>query len=147
MKKILSIVFITFMGTALFAQDANKIVGVWITQDNDGKVSIAQDSEGKYNGTVVWMKDSLDVHGKPVLDSKNSDKKLRDRPVVGINLLEGFKYDESCSKWVDGRIYDPKSGKTYKSLVRLDEDPNILLVKGFVGLSFIGREVVWIREK
>jgi uncharacterized protein (DUF2147 family) len=146
MKKILSIAFMVLIGTALFAQDANKVLGVWLTQDNDSKVTIAKDSKGKINGSITWVKEPL-KDGKPKVDDKNPDKKLQSRPILGLNLLEGFKYDKSGDKWVDGTIYDPKSGKTYKCLMWFDKDPNKLSVKGYIGISIIGREVVWTRDK
>lgn len=146
MKKILSIAFMALIGTALFAQDANKVLGVWLTQDGDSKVTISEDSNGKINGSITWLKDPL-KDGKPKVDDKNPDKKLQSRPVLGLNLLEGFKYDKSGDKWVDGKIYDPKSGKTYKCLMWFDDAPNKLSVKGYIGFSIIGREVVWTRDK
>lgn len=146
MKKILSIAFMALIGTALFAQDANKVLGVWLTQDGDSKVTISEDSKGKINGSITWLKDPL-KDGKPKVDDKNPDKKLQSRPVLGLNLLEGFKYDKSGDKWVDGKIYDPKSGKTYKCLMWFDDAPNKLSVKGYIGFSIIGREVVWTRDK
>jgi uncharacterized protein (DUF2147 family) len=146
MKKILGIAFMVLMGTALFAQDANKIVGVWLTQDGDSKVTISKDSKGKYNGQITWLKDPL-KDGKPKVDDKNPDKKMHTRPIMGLRLLEGFVYNEKDKEWVSGTIYDPKEGKTYKCLMWFGNDPNKLSVKGYIGFSFIGREVVWTRDK
>jgi uncharacterized protein (DUF2147 family) len=146
MKKILGIAFMVLMGTALFAQDANKVVGVWLTQDGDSKVTISKDSKGKYNGQITWLKDPL-KDGKPKVDDKNPDKKMHTRPIMGLRLLEGFVYNQKNNEWVDGTIYDPKEGKTYKCLMWFDDDPNKLSVKGYIGFSFIGREVVWTRDK
>jgi uncharacterized protein (DUF2147 family) len=146
MKKILGIAFMVLLGTALFAQDANKVVGVWLTQDGDSKVTISRDSKGKFIGEITWLKEPL-KEGKPKVDDKNPDPALRNRPTLGLKLLEGFTFDQSKNEWVDGTIYDPKEGKTYKCFMWFDKDPNKLSVKGFIGFSFIGREVVWTRDK
>ena len=147
MKKMFSVAFMMLVATAIFAQDANKVLGVWLTQDGDSKVTITKDSKGKFNGEITWLKDPLNESGKPKVDDKNPDKKLQSRPIMGLKLLEGFVFDKDDNKWVDGKIYDPKSGKTYKCLMWLGKDPNKLSVKGFIGFSLIGREVVWTRDK
>ena len=147
MKKMFSVAFMMLVATAIFAQDANKVLGVWLTQDGDSKVTITKDSKGKFNGEITWLKDPLNESGKPKIDDKNPDKKLQTRPIMGLKLLEGFVFDKDDNEWVDGKIYDPKSGKTYSCLMWFDDDPNKLSVKGFIGFSLIGREVVWTRDK
>ena len=134
---------------ALFvsAQNADKVLGVWLTQDGDSKVTITKDAKGKFNGEITWLKDPLNDQGKPKLDDKNPDKKLQKEPIIGLNLLKGFKYDKDDNQWVDGTIYDPNNGKTYKCLMWFDSDPNKLSVKGYIGFAIIGREVVWTRDK
>ena len=146
MKKILGTLCLVLLGTALIAQDANKVVGVWLTQYGDSKVTITKDSKGKFNGEISWLKDPL-KDGKPKVDDKNPDKKLQTRPIMGLRILEGFVYNEKNKEWIDGTIYDPKEGKTYKCLMWFGSDPNKLSVKGYIGFSFIGREVVWTRDK
>nr|WP_321406688.1 DUF2147 domain-containing protein [uncultured Carboxylicivirga sp.] len=64
---------------------------------------------------------------------------------MGLKLLEGFTYDNDDEEWVDGTIYDPKSGSTYKCLMWFDGDPNTLMVKGYIGVSIIGKKVQWKR--
>jgi uncharacterized protein (DUF2147 family) len=61
--------------------------------------------------------------------------------------VKGFEYDKEDKKWVNGTIYDPKNGKTYKCYMWFDEgNDKILHVKGFIGFSMLGREVEWVRE-
>jgi len=145
MKKLFFISFMVLMGTALFAQDASKVLGVWLTQEGDSKVTISKDASGRFNGEITWLKDPL-KEGKPKVDDKNPDVKLQSRPIMGLRLLEGFIFDKDDNEWVDGKIYDPKTGKTYSCFMWFDEDPNKLSVKGFIGFSLIGREVVWTRS-
>lgn len=145
MKKLFTISVLVLLGTALFAQNAEKVVGVWLTQDGDSKVTITKDSKGKFNGEITWLKDPM-KNGKPKVDDKNPDVKHQNRPIMGLRLLEGFVYDSKNNEWNNGTIYDPKSGKTYKCYMWFDKDPNKLSVKGFIGFSLIGKEVVWTRS-
>lgn len=145
MKKLFTISILVLLGTALFAQNADKVLGIWLTQDGDSKVTITKDSKGKFNGEITWLKEPL-KEGKPKVDDKNPKKELQNRPIMGLNLLKGFVYDDDDNEWVDGEIYDPKSGKTYSCLMWFDEDPNKLSVKGFIGFSIIGKEVAWTRS-
>jgi uncharacterized protein (DUF2147 family) len=147
MKRAVTLIVLALLALSMQAQDANKIVGVWLTQDGDSKVTITKDSKGKFNGEITWLKNPLEDDGKPKLDKENPEQKLKSRPIMGLRLLEGFKYNKSKNEWVDGTIYDPKSGKTYKCLMWFDDDPNKLSVKGYIGFSLIGREVVWTRSK
>jgi uncharacterized protein (DUF2147 family) len=145
MKKLFFISILVLVGTALFAQNADKVLGVWLTQDGDSKVTITKDSKGKFNGEITWLKEPL-KEGKPKVDDKNPEVKLQSRPIMGLKLLEGFVFDKDDNEWVDGKIYDPKSGKTYSCLMWFDDDPNKLSVKGFIGFSLIGKEVAWTRS-
>lgn len=147
MKKMFSLSLLLLFASILCAQNADKVLGDWITQDGDSKVTISQDASGKFNGEIIWLKNPLNDLGKPKVDDKNPNKKLQSRPIVGLNLLQGFVYDKSKDEWVDGTIYDPNNGKTYKCLMWFDDDPNKLSVKGYIGFSIIGREVVWTRDK
>ena len=65
------------------------------------------------------------------------DPELQSRPLIGINVLEGF-YGEFNSKNTlkGGRIYNPRDGKTYKSRLHLLDNGN-LRVEGCV-LFFCG---------
>ena len=46
--------------------------------------------------------------------------------------------------WAKGTIYDPEDGKTYKCKMTLT-DPKTLGVRGYIGISLIGRTTVWTR--
>lgn len=146
MRKLFLLSLLALFGAASYAQEENKVIGVWLTQDGDSKVTISKDTKGKFNGQITWLKEPL-KDGKPKVDDKNPDPKLKSRPTMGLPLLEGFTYNKSDKEWVDGTIYDPKSGKTYKCYMWFEKDPNILSVKGFIGFAVIGKEVQWTRSK
>lgn len=130
-------IFLFILPLLLFAGDFKEsdIEGYWLTSEKDGKFHIYK-KEGKYFGKLVWGKNP----GKK--DENNPDPKLRDREVVGLEILTGFEWDED--EWVDGEIYNPRNGKTYSCLMWLD-DMNTLQVKGYIGFSLIGQQKTWTR--
>ena len=63
---------------------------------------------------------------KSILDSNNKKKSLRNRPLIGINLLEGFEYlQASETHYKEGKIYDPGRGRVFKSNLQLLKSGNL----------------------
>jgi hypothetical protein len=54
MKKLTFIIATFFMFT-LFANDADKCLGIWLTEDKSAKVEIYKKGE-KYFGKLIWLK-------------------------------------------------------------------------------------------
>lgn len=151
MKKAISIpmfLFLTFMmfnGAFSQAKPADQILGTWLNEDKDAHIEVFQQG-GKYFGKIVWLKFPLDdITGQPKLDTKNSNENLRSRPVMGLMLLKDFVYDGD-GEWEDGEIYDPKNGKTYDCYMEF-ESKDILKIRGYIGISLIGRSTYWTRVK
>jgi uncharacterized protein (DUF2147 family) len=141
MKKIAFILIALLMTTKMFAQ-ADKVVGVWLNEEKDAKVEIYKTGE-KYFGKIVWGKNIYEPDGKTArTDIKNPDAKLRSRSLVNLVILTNFKYDDG--EWNGGKIYDPKSGKTYSCIMRFKG--NTLEIKGYVGITLLGRTTVWTRS-
>jgi len=144
MRRFLFTTISLLFAGSLLAQPENSIVGVWLTQDKDSKVEVSKGKDGKFHGAIIWLKEP-NRNGQPKKDDKNPDVKLRSRPTLGLNLLSGFRFNKEENEWVDGTIYDPKSGKTYKCLMWFENEPNVLHVKGFIGFSLIGKEIKWTK--
>ncbi|MCU4162444.1 DUF2147 domain-containing protein [Carboxylicivirga caseinilyticus] len=145
MKNLMLLLIAVTITSSSYGQNSDKIIGTWLTQDGDSKVTITKNSDGKFEGSIVWLKEPKRENGSEKLDDKNPDDKLKTRPIMGLKLLEGFTYDNDDEEWIDGTIYDPKSGSTYKCLMWFDGDPNTLMVKGYIGVSIIGKKVQWKR--
>ena len=124
------------------AQSENAILGVWYNTEKTAQVEIAKKGSA-FIGKIVWLKDP-NPGGKPAVDKDNPNPKLKSRPLMGLNLLEGLKF--SSGIWEDGTIYDPKSGKTYSCQVKV-KSSDVLEVKGYIGFSLIGRTVEWTKAK
>lgn len=135
-------------GTAL-AANADDIIGVWFNAEKDARIELFKCGE-KYCGKIVWLKDpnypegSKDgTPGTPKLDHNNPDAALRKAPVIGLQIVHDFTF-AGDDLWKDGRVYDPKNGKTYKGKMTL-VSPKTLNLRGYIGISLIGRTAVWTK--
>lgn len=156
MKKMLFIsgmILALAMPGALKAQSkADKVVGYYITYDDEtgkekSQLKIYKTSSGKYEGKIVWLKDPLYADGKEKVDKNNPDDKLKTRKIIDLLMLKDFTYDASANEWSGGSIYNPSSGKTYNSYMKLDG--NKLHVRGYIGKAWmgLGKTATWTREE
>jgi uncharacterized protein (DUF2147 family) len=135
--------FATMLSFSAYAQDkADDIIGVWLTGGKEpAKIQIYRSGE-KFYGKIIWLKNPTE-NGKQRVDANNPDKAKRSNPIIGLVMLNGFRFDGD-DEWKDGDIYDPESGKTYSSYMYL-KDKNTLKVRGYVGISLLGRTETWTR--
>lgn len=128
----------------LFAEKANdRITGIWFNGDRNSKIEIYQTKDGSFEGKIIWLKEANDTAGKPKTDTRNPDAKLAKRPLLEMVVLSGLVSDGN-TKYKNGKIYDPKTGKTYSAKAELTNN-NTLALRGFVGISLAGRTDTWIR--
>lgn len=144
MVKKLSLLFVFAICTlAAVAQKKDDILGKWINPSGEGQIEIYKRGD-KFFGKLAWIKEPNDDNGKPKTDAKNPEASLRSKSLLGLEILKNFEYDGS--KWIDGTIYDPKTGKTYSCNLTL-KDNNTLNVRGYIGISIIGRSETFKRVK
>lgn len=131
--------FCSYPPTPLAADD---VVGIWLNTTGKGKVQVYREN-GKYFGKIVWLREPLNEKGLPKRDALNPKDALKTQPLVGLVVLREFIFQEN--EWTDGKIYDPENGKEYKCYLRM-KDANTLLLRGYIGISLIGRTEVWSRS-
>jgi uncharacterized protein (DUF2147 family) len=143
MKQI-SILFL-FIAVALTgsAQNKDAILGKWVNSTGEAHLEMTKRSD-KYFGKLVWLKDPKDEKGNIKTDFKNPNASLRSKPIVGLEILKDFVYEDG--KWTDGNIYDPKSGKIYSCNMNLKGNGD-LNMRGYIGVSLLGRTEIWKRVK
>lgn len=132
---LLSTLFLQANSFANSGPDA--ILGEWLSQEKDGKISIYKQGD-TYYGKITWSK----TPGKK--DTNNPDPKLRTRDIINTVILQDFKF--KGSSWEEGKIYDPKSGKTYDCILKVKENNKVLDIRGFVGVPMFGRTSTWTRS-
>jgi uncharacterized protein (DUF2147 family) len=144
MKRLFILFFLGIYAMAGFAQEADKIVGVWWNDEKTTKIEVEK-KDGKFIGTIVYMIPEKYENGLPPKDDENPDETLRERSIIGIQILNDFEYNAKDKEWKDGTIYDPKSGKTYDCYGWLESD-DLLKLKGFVaGIRWMGKSSEWYR--
>ena len=149
---ILGLALLAAAGVALSAAaDNGNVLGLWATaptEKGQAHVKITEE-DGVYTGEIVWLEkptydeaEGPEWSGKTKVDRKNPKKALQDKPIIGLQIVQGMKA-KSESTWDGGTIYDPENGKTYKAKMSLEGDT--LKVRGFIGFSLLGRTSVWTR--
>jgi len=143
MKHFLFILLFTALGFSAYSQNKDAVVGEWVNATGEAHINIFK-RNNRYFGKIVWLKNPKDENGATKTDQKNPNESLRNKPINGLEILNDFVFDGE--KWTDGKIYDPKSGKTYSCNITLKSDGN-LNIRGYIGLSIIGRSEVWKKIK
>jgi uncharacterized protein (DUF2147 family) len=145
----IALLSLSLAAPAVAADDADAVVGQWLTGDGKARIEIVK-HDGVYDGTITWLKepvypadDKQGMGGRPKVDRENPDKALQSRSIIGLPLIQGFKYGGD-NVWIDGHIYDPESGKLYSCKMTLTMDGS-LKVRGYWGISLFGRTEIWTR--
>ena len=127
-------------------QTAKSPVGRWKTIDDiTGKaksVVLIWEEGGKLFGRVQKLVDPDPKDPNPTCDGCAGAQK--GKPVVGMRILWDLQKDGDG--WSGGTILDPATGKTYKCLLSVEEGGTKLKVRGFIGISLLGRTQYWLRE-
>ncbi|WP_347159118.1 DUF2147 domain-containing protein [Pontibacter chitinilyticus] len=139
-KPLLFFVALMLFSTLAWAQKLSPL-GTWTNEDGKARFEIFQCGD-KLCGKIVSLKEPL-RNGKPKLDDNNPNSKLRSRPLQGLEFMKGFEFVGN-NKWDNGTIYDPESGKTYSCYMKMT-GKNKMEVKGYIGISLIGRSQDWTR--
>lgn len=147
----LVLILIVFQISAFAQSKADKVIGYYLTLNDDtgkesSQVQIFKATNGKYFGKIVWLAEPNE-NGKPKVDDDNPDKALQSRPIIGLQLLKGFSYNEKSDEWSDGTIYNPTGGKTYNCYMKFDG--NKLKIRGFIGAAWmgLGKTATWYKEE
>lgn len=137
MKKILFAFAALLFSTLSYAQ----IEGKWKTIDDEtgqakSIVQIYKAQNGKYYGKVVQL--LIKPANENCINCKDDRK---NKPILGLEIIRGLVKDGN--EFEDGTITDPKTGKTYKCIIKREGDK--LNVRGYVGFSLIGRSQTWYK--
>ncbi|MEK6451429.1 MULTISPECIES: DUF2147 domain-containing protein [Myroides] len=134
---------IMVLGVSL-SMNAQSIVGKWKTiDDNTGKeksIINIYEKDGKYYGQVKKLLNPSKPN--PTCDKCEGDEK--GKPIEGLVIIKGLT--KKGDEYTGGKITDPESGKQYKCTVKLNGKDK-LDVRGYVGLSLLGRTQTWVKAE
>ena len=146
-KTFLSVATLLFLCLAFVSKSMaqkDQLEKTWFTKGNDSKVQMYLTQSGTYAGKIIWLREPNDKDtGKPKLDKENPDESKRSGTVLGMVIMTGFrKNPENKDEYIDGKVYDPKNGKTYCGKVTFKGKE--LDMRGYLcSLTFLGRTETW----
>lgn len=94
---------------------------------------------GALGATVLKL---LDKNAKTTC--QNCPGNLKNKPIVGLRIVQNLKPVEGQpGQYENGVILDPHNGKTYSLKGELSADGKTLNLRGYLGVSLLGRTQVW----
>ena len=145
MKTFLAALVLSLLAASAWAQSESP-VGDWQTIDDKtgaprAVIAITADRNGVLSGKVVKGL----VPGEPLgrRCTACTDER-KDQPIVGMTVLSGMHREGDG--WEGGQILDPDNGKVYRCKMHLEKGGSLLVVRGFIGISLIGRSQTWVRQ-
>ena len=97
--------------------------GIWLTQDGDAHVRIANCGDALC-GTIVWIRDAIDPEtGRPLTDKNNPDPARRNQSIVGTTIMYGMR-PSGAGRW-SGRFYNTRDGQTYSGNLILSGETTV----------------------
>ncbi len=119
--------------------NADDVLGLYWTPAKDGKVEFFKKDNKYYGRLILAGKTANDK------DEHNPDPKLTTRTLNGLVFLTDFEYSEKEGKWINGRVYAADNGKSYRAFIKM-KNGNLLL-RGYIGISLIGRTETFTKIK
>ncbi|WP_084070659.1 DUF2147 domain-containing protein [Pandoraea vervacti] len=145
-QALVAVALLGGMANAAMAADENSPVGVWKTIDDaTGKpkalVTISE-KDGEYVGVITK---GLGPNDDPERVCEKCTDARKGQKMLGMQIIRGIKKDGD--EYSGGYILDPENGKDYKCELTVVDGGKKLDVRGFIGISLIGRTQTWIREQ
>jgi len=113
--------------------------GLWLTANERSVIRITRCDAGLC-GRVHWI-----VDGGMRYDTENPDPSKRDRPMCGLKILWGVAQQaDEPNAWEGGTVYKADSGDEF-GLDLTMKGPDTLKLRGYVGVSLLGKTRTWTR--
>ena len=144
-KTLTALVFSSLSSLAF----ANDITGLWKNIDDKtgsskAVLEIRQENNGTYTAKIVK------VTPRPGYTPKeyciDCPPPYTNKPILGLDILTGLKYDGD-NNFINAKVLDPLSGKLYSGKAKLSPNGKRLTLRGYVGISALGRSQTWIKSE
>lgn len=144
MKKMKKIALaLGLLTTAMFANAADPLNGtVWKTIDDTTKqpkalVKFTEQQNGTLSATIQSILTPGEENSCVKCEGPYHNKSLK-----GVTIVHGLK-NAGGKSYDGGTILDPKNGKSYK--LKGELAGNKLNLRGYIGVSVLGRNQTWVR--
>ena len=127
---------------------AKDISGIWKNIDDKtgsskAVLEIRKESNGTFTGKIIKVTPRPGYTPKEICI--DCPAPYTNKPILGMDVLKGLK-QASEEDFVGGKILDPLTGKVYSMKAKLSPNGNRLSLRGYIGVSALGRSQTWIRE-
>jgi uncharacterized protein (DUF2147 family) len=132
------------LGVALLSQasDLSSPEGLWQPLDSSGKpqglIRIYQQN-GMYFGRIQANSPADDNGARCV----HCTDERKDQPIIGMVLIRNMR--QQGDGYDGGDIIDPDTGRLYGCKFRLIDGGHNMIMRGFFGMSLLGRSQTWRR--
>jgi len=145
-KQLLGALILSAVSSFSFAED---ITGMWQSIDDKtgapkALVEIRKEANGTYAGKIVKITPRAGYTPKETC--VDCPAPYTNKPILGLDVMTGLKQGEGLN-YVNGRILDPNSGKVYSMKAKLSSNGKRLHLRGYVGVSALGRNQIWLRDE
>lgn len=127
---------------------AADISGTWKQIDDKtgspkALIQIRQEKDGRYVGKIVKITPRPGY--VPRETCVDCPEPYRNKPILGLDIIHHLE-SLGDNNYGNGKIIDPLTGKLYSVKGRLISNGRLLQLRGYLGISSLGRTQVWIRE-
>jgi uncharacterized protein (DUF2147 family) len=126
MKLLLTVVFAVLSFSISAQKNPDDLLGKWVNEDATARFEFFK-TGNTYNAKIIWLANPKNENGGLKLDKNNPDKKLRNRPIVGLVILTGLQFSANNYIWNNGKLYSPEKGETVNCKIKLNNKNEIAL--------------------
>ena len=143
-KQLIGALLLSAVSSFSFAED---IIGLWQSIDDKtgapkALVEIRKEADNTYAGKVVKLTPRAGYTPKETC--VDCPAPYTNKPIIGLDVVTGLKSTDGLN-YTSGRILDPNTGKLYSMKAKLSSNGKRLHLRGYLGISALGRNQIWIR--